>query len=119
MKSAIVKRSIIIDGHKTSVSLEDAFWSSLKSIARTEGVPVSKMVTEIDRTRERGNLSSARTCSSMKRRIAVCNWKRRLCYFAEPRSRRSMTASISAPPKITMDEIQIQVIKPIAAPSEP
>jgi predicted DNA-binding ribbon-helix-helix protein len=59
MKSVIVKRSIVINGHKTSVSLEDAFWSSLKNIARTEGVPVSKMVTEIDRTRERGNLSSA------------------------------------------------------------
>jgi predicted DNA-binding ribbon-helix-helix protein len=56
MKSAIVKRSIVIDGHKTSVSLEDAFWSSLKNIARAEGVPVSKMVTEIDRSRERGNL---------------------------------------------------------------
>ena len=59
MKSAIVKCSIVIDGHKTSVSLEDAFWSSLKNIAHTEGVPLSKMVTEIDRTRERGNLSSA------------------------------------------------------------
>ena len=42
MKSAIVKRSIIINGHKTSVSLEDAFWSSLKNIAHTDGVPVSK-----------------------------------------------------------------------------
>jgi len=59
MKSAIFKRSIVIDGRKTSVSLEDAFWSSLKNIARTEGVPVSKMVTDIDKTRERGNLSSA------------------------------------------------------------
>jgi predicted DNA-binding ribbon-helix-helix protein len=59
MKSAIVKRSIVIDGHKTSVSLEDAFWSSLKDIAHTEGVPLSKMVTEIDKTRERGNLSCA------------------------------------------------------------
>jgi predicted DNA-binding ribbon-helix-helix protein len=59
MKSAIVKRSIVINGHKTSVSLEDAFWSSLKNIAHTEGVPLSKMVTEIDRTRERGNLSCA------------------------------------------------------------
>jgi predicted DNA-binding ribbon-helix-helix protein len=59
MKSAIVKRSIVINGHKTSVSLEDAFWSSLKNIAHTEGVPLSKMVTEIDRTRERGGLSCA------------------------------------------------------------
>jgi predicted DNA-binding ribbon-helix-helix protein len=59
MKSAIVKRSIVINGHKTSVSLEDAFWSSLKNIARAEGVPVSKMVTDIDKTRERGNLFCA------------------------------------------------------------
>ena len=59
MKSTIVKRSIKIDGHKTSVSLEDAFWSSLKEIAHTESVAVSKMVTEIDRTRRHGNLSSA------------------------------------------------------------
>ena len=59
MKSAIVKRSIVINGHKTSVSLEDAFWSSLKKIAHTEGVPLSKMVTEIDKTRERGTLSCA------------------------------------------------------------
>ena len=59
MKSAIFKRSIVIDGHKTSVSLEDAFSSSLKDIARTEGVPVSTMVMEIDRTRQRGNLSCA------------------------------------------------------------
>jgi predicted DNA-binding ribbon-helix-helix protein len=59
MKSTIVKRSIIIDGHKTSVSLEDAFWSSLKEIAHTKNVTVSKMVTEIDRTRRHVNLSSA------------------------------------------------------------
>ena len=59
MKSTIVKRSIKIDGHKTSVSLEDAFWSSLKEIAHTKNVTVSKMVTEIDRTRRHGNLSSA------------------------------------------------------------
>ena len=59
MKSLVVKRSIVIDGHKTSVSLEDAFWSSLKEIAHTKNVTVSKMVTEIDRTRRHGNLSSA------------------------------------------------------------
>ena len=59
MKSTIVKRAIVINGHKTSVSLEDAFWSSLKEIAHTESVAVSKMVTEIDRARRHGNLSSA------------------------------------------------------------
>jgi hypothetical protein len=37
MKSPVIKRSIIIDGHKTSVSLEDAFWSGLKEIAQAQG----------------------------------------------------------------------------------
>lgn len=35
MKSSIIKRSIVVNGHKTSVSLEDAFWSGLKDIARS------------------------------------------------------------------------------------
>jgi predicted DNA-binding ribbon-helix-helix protein len=59
MKSAIVKRSIVIDGHKTSVSLEDAFWSDLKKIAHAQEATLSKLVAEIDRTREQGSLSSA------------------------------------------------------------
>ena len=59
MKSAIVSRSIVIDGHKTGVSLEDAFWSGLKEIARAERATVSKLITKIDKTREQGNLSSA------------------------------------------------------------
>jgi predicted DNA-binding ribbon-helix-helix protein len=57
--SVIVKRSIVLDGHKTSVSLEDAFWSSLKEIADARGIKPSAMVAEINKTRERGNLSSA------------------------------------------------------------
>lgn len=59
MKSSVVKRSIAISGHKTSVSLEDAFWSGLKAIARAQDATLSTMIAEIDRTRERGNLSSA------------------------------------------------------------
>lgn len=59
MKSYIVKRSIVIDGHKTSISLEDAFWSGLKEIAHTQRATVSKIVAEIDKTRQQGNLSSA------------------------------------------------------------
>ena len=59
MKSSIVKRSIVIDGHKTSVSLEDAFWTVLKDIAHAECVTVSKVVADIDKKRELGNLSSA------------------------------------------------------------
>ena len=59
MKSSVVKRSVVIDGHKTSVSLEDAFWIGLKEIARAQHATLSNMVTEIDRTREQANLSSA------------------------------------------------------------
>ena len=55
MKSAIIKRSVIIDGHKTSISLEDAFWSDLKEIAHRH----QSLVTQIDETRQQGNLSSA------------------------------------------------------------
>jgi predicted DNA-binding ribbon-helix-helix protein len=59
MKSSIIKRSVVIDGHKTSVSLEDAFWKNLKQIARAQHETLSKTVAEIDKTRQHGNLSSA------------------------------------------------------------
>lgn len=59
MKSQIVKRSIVIDGHKTSISLEDAFWSGLKEIAQAHQATLSNVVGEIDRAREQGILSSA------------------------------------------------------------
>jgi predicted DNA-binding ribbon-helix-helix protein len=59
MKSQVIKRAVVIDGHKTSISLEDAFWSGLKEIARAERATVSKLITKIDKTREQGNLSSA------------------------------------------------------------
>ncbi len=52
------KRSVVIAGHRTSVSLENAFWSSLKAIATSRGLTVNQMVTEID-SRRAGNLSSA------------------------------------------------------------
>ena len=59
MKSSIVKRSIVIDGHKTSVSLEDAFWDHLKEIAHIQQETLSKLIAKIDETRQHGNLSSA------------------------------------------------------------
>ena len=59
MKSAVLKRSVVIDGHKTSISLEDAFWSDLKEIAYRQQATVSKLVTQIDETRQQINLSSA------------------------------------------------------------
>ena len=59
MKSSVVKRSIVIGGHKTSVSLEDPFWTDLKKIAHAQQVTLSELVTKIDGTREQSNLSSA------------------------------------------------------------
>jgi predicted DNA-binding ribbon-helix-helix protein len=59
MKSSVVKRSIVINGHKTSVSLEDAFWKGLKEIAQAEHSTLSDEVAIIDGARAHGNLSSA------------------------------------------------------------
>ena len=59
MKSSISKRSIIIGGHKTSVSLEDAFWEAVREIAKKRGETISSLVGNIDADRQQGNLSSA------------------------------------------------------------
>jgi predicted DNA-binding ribbon-helix-helix protein len=59
MKSPVVKRSIVIAGHKTSVSLEDAFWRGLKEIAVGRRTTLSDLVGAIDTERLHGNLSSA------------------------------------------------------------
>jgi predicted DNA-binding ribbon-helix-helix protein len=59
MKSTVVKRSIVVAGHKTSVSLEEEFWSALKVIAGKRVMTVSDLVGSIDAQRTRGNLSSA------------------------------------------------------------
>lgn len=59
MKSPVVKRSIVIANHKTSVSLEDAFWKGLKDIASDRDMTLSDLVATIDTERLHGNLSSA------------------------------------------------------------
>ena len=59
MKSSVAKRSIVIDGHKASVSLEDAFWNDLKEIAHTQRTTLSELVAHIDGARKQSNLSSA------------------------------------------------------------
>jgi predicted DNA-binding ribbon-helix-helix protein len=58
MKSAISKRSIVISGHKTSLSLEDEFWKSLKEIAVTQTRTLSNPVAHIESQRTNANLSS-------------------------------------------------------------
>jgi predicted DNA-binding ribbon-helix-helix protein len=59
MKSHVAKRSLVVAGHKTSVSLEGPFWSSLKEIADLRNMTLSELVSEIDGNRQQGNLSSA------------------------------------------------------------
>ncbi len=58
------KRSVTIDGHRTSVSLEDSFWTELSAIAERRGLSLNALVAEIDHGRAEGrgspgNLSSA------------------------------------------------------------
>ncbi len=55
---AVRKRSVVVSGHKTSVSLEDAFWRELATAARRRGVSVNQLIGAIDADRA-ANLSSA------------------------------------------------------------
>jgi len=59
MKSSVIKRSVILTGHKTSVSLEDEFWKGLREIAHERDMTPSELIAAIDSDRENANLSSA------------------------------------------------------------
>jgi predicted DNA-binding ribbon-helix-helix protein len=59
MKSLILKRSVVLRGHKTSISVEDAFWNSVKEIAASGQMSVSELISAIDSERHHGNLSSS------------------------------------------------------------
>ena len=59
MKSTVIKRSVVLVGHKTSVSLEDEFWKAFREIAKQRGETVSNLVAAIDADRQNANLSSA------------------------------------------------------------
>lgn len=59
MKSPVIKRSIVIAGHRTSVSIEDAFWTALKEIALARRQSLAELIGSIDGARRGGNLSSA------------------------------------------------------------
>ena len=76
-KSRVAKRSVIIGAHKTSISLEDAFWDALREIAVSEGLTPGQLVGRIDTDREHANLSSAI-------RLYVLSHYRRLAEEATP-----------------------------------
>jgi predicted DNA-binding ribbon-helix-helix protein len=59
VKSLVLKRSVVIAGHKTSVSLEEEFWKSVKEIACERAMTMTGLIGEIDANRQHTNLSSA------------------------------------------------------------
>jgi predicted DNA-binding ribbon-helix-helix protein len=59
VNSVIAKRSVVIGGHKSSVSLDEPFWNQVRAIADAQEVTVSDLVRRIDEDREATNLSSA------------------------------------------------------------
>lgn len=59
MTDGIIKRSVAIAGHRTSVSLEEEFWDELKRIATEREISINGLIAEIDEKRARTNLSSA------------------------------------------------------------
>ena len=66
-KTALRKRSVLISGHQTSISIEDAFWSELKSIRKQKNKSLNQIIGEVDERRS-GNLSSAL-------RVFILNYK--------------------------------------------
>jgi predicted DNA-binding ribbon-helix-helix protein len=58
-RSGLVKRSLTIAGHRTSVSLEDAFWRQLEALAARRSLSPSALIAEIDSARGSANLTSA------------------------------------------------------------
>ena len=91
MKSLIFKRSIMVAGHKTSVSLEDAFWNGLKEIARERHMRLSEVVADIDTQRQFGNLSSA------LRLFVLDFYRTQLSHGKEGHDRTHDTTSFTAP----------------------
>lgn len=59
MGAGIIKRSVSIAGHRTSVSLEEPFWEALREIADRDGISVQSLIGRIDSERGEQNLSSA------------------------------------------------------------
>ena len=98
MKSSVVKRSIVIDGHKTSVSLEDAFWTDLKTIAHTQRVTLSELVTKIDVRANRAIYPRRSACLFFTTSVMKASeWRRRKPIF--PRSVPKNTCKLRFVPR--------------------
>ena len=95
MRSPVVKRSIVVCGHKTSVSLEEPFWTSMKDIAAQRGTVLSDLVSEIENNRQQGNLSSA------IRLFVLGHFKARADGLTGDSARLSTAPSRSSPSPVT------------------
>ena len=72
MSARPVKRSLTLHGHRTSVSLEDAFWQEFRRIAEADGRPINALAAEIDATRsDDAGLASAIRVFVLKRALAT------------------------------------------------
>jgi predicted DNA-binding ribbon-helix-helix protein len=69
----VVKHSIVIAGHRTSVSLEDVFWRALKAFAASDGISLAALVAQVDAGRGEANLSSALRVFALERAMAGKN----------------------------------------------
>ncbi|TMJ34561.1 MAG: ribbon-helix-helix domain-containing protein [Alphaproteobacteria bacterium] len=76
MKSVVVKRTVIVQGHKTSVNLEHAFWRGLKEVAAWRDMTLSDLLNSIDSERHDEDLSSAI-------RLVVLNFYRHQLFAAD------------------------------------
>lgn len=94
MKSPVVKRSIVVAGHKTSVSLEEAFWNGMKEISGLRNMTLSELVGEIDNNRQQGNLSSA------IRLFVLDHFKNRAANSSEPKQPEGRHPASAAAPGV-------------------
>ena len=68
--TALAKHSLVVAGHRTSVSLERAFWDALKAAAAEEGCSLAALVARVDAARGEANLSSALRVFALERALA-------------------------------------------------
>jgi predicted DNA-binding ribbon-helix-helix protein len=83
-RARVVKHSLVIAGHRTSISIEDAFWRRLSRIAAERGLSVNALAALVDASRGEANLSSALRVFVLEAESVSC-----VKAMAEGRSRRS------------------------------
>ena len=71
--SLVIKRSVTLDGRKTSVTLEDEFWDALRAIAHRDQITVASLIGQVNQARNDSNLSSAVRVFVLKRSAAVAD----------------------------------------------